>query len=180
MKYKTLGNPCLSPSAGSLWQNWSLHRTAIANSSGGSKESYRLWAISSRRSNHPKHGNLIGDFARHPRAGLGGGGARPLVACCCVCYPPFSCHRWTGDCCDYTLGIGFIGGARQNPSLRHGRGFGSILIEDVNVRPITPEIAALATQFPPEFSGDPADRLIAATARAEGLTLLTRDQNIRR
>ena len=55
-----------------------------------------------------------------------------------------------------------------------------LLIEDVNVRPITPEIAALATQFPPEFSGDPADRLIAATARAEGLTLLTRDQNIRR
>lgn len=55
-----------------------------------------------------------------------------------------------------------------------------LLTEDVNIRPITPEIAALATQFPADFSRDPADRLIAATARAEGLMLVTRDQNIRR
>jgi PIN domain nuclease of toxin-antitoxin system len=55
-----------------------------------------------------------------------------------------------------------------------------VLIEDVSVRPITPEIAALATQFPDEYSRDPADRVIGATARAEGLTLVTRDENIRR
>jgi PIN domain nuclease of toxin-antitoxin system len=54
------------------------------------------------------------------------------------------------------------------------------LIEDITVRPITPEIAALAAQFPDDFPRDPADRLIAATARAEGLTLVTRDENIRR
>jgi len=48
------------------------------------------------------------------------------------------------------------------------------------VKPITPTIAALAAQFPPEFPRDPADRLIAATARAEGLTLLTRDREIRK
>ena len=48
------------------------------------------------------------------------------------------------------------------------------------VRPITPEIAALAWQFPDDFPRDPADRLIAATARAEGLTLITHDQRIRR
>ena len=47
------------------------------------------------------------------------------------------------------------------------------------VRPITPEIAALAWQFPEDFSHDPADRLIAATARAEGMTLITRDERIR-
>ena len=47
------------------------------------------------------------------------------------------------------------------------------------VRPITPEIAALAWQFPDDFPHDPADRLIAATARAEGMTLITRDERIR-
>jgi PIN domain nuclease of toxin-antitoxin system len=55
-----------------------------------------------------------------------------------------------------------------------------LLVEDVTVRPITPEIAALAAQFPDDYSGDPADRLIGATARAEGLTLITRDERIRR
>src|ERR1700677_1945290 len=54
------------------------------------------------------------------------------------------------------------------------------LVEDVVVRPITPEIAALAAQFPDDYSRDPADRLIGATARAEGLTLITRDEKIRR
>ena len=48
------------------------------------------------------------------------------------------------------------------------------------VRPITPEIAALAWQFPTDFSRDPADRLIAATARAEGMALVTRDERLRR
>jgi PIN domain nuclease of toxin-antitoxin system len=55
-----------------------------------------------------------------------------------------------------------------------------LLIEDITVRPITPEIAALATQFPDDYSRDPSDRLIGATARAEGLTLLTHDEKIRR
>jgi PIN domain nuclease of toxin-antitoxin system len=50
----------------------------------------------------------------------------------------------------------------------------------VIVKPLTPEVAALATQFPPDFPLDPADRLIAATARAEGLTLITRDERIRK
>jgi PIN domain nuclease of toxin-antitoxin system len=49
----------------------------------------------------------------------------------------------------------------------------------VSVRDITPVIAALSTQFPDDFPRDPADRLIAATARAEGLTLVTRDERIR-
>ncbi|HEX2483178.1 MAG TPA: type II toxin-antitoxin system VapC family toxin [Methylomirabilota bacterium] len=49
----------------------------------------------------------------------------------------------------------------------------------VSVREITPVIAALSTQFPDDFPRDPADRLIAATARADGLTLVTRDERIR-
>ncbi len=47
------------------------------------------------------------------------------------------------------------------------------------VREITPEIAALSTQFPEDYPKDPADRLIGATARAEGLSLVTREAAIR-
>jgi PIN domain nuclease of toxin-antitoxin system len=54
------------------------------------------------------------------------------------------------------------------------------LIEDMTVIPITPEIAALATQFPDDYPHDPVDRLIGATARAEGMILVTRDERIRR
>jgi PIN domain nuclease of toxin-antitoxin system len=50
----------------------------------------------------------------------------------------------------------------------------------VSVRPLTPTIAALASQFPEDYPRDPADRLIGATARAEGLTLITRDEQIRK
>jgi PIN domain nuclease of toxin-antitoxin system len=53
------------------------------------------------------------------------------------------------------------------------------LIGDITVIPITPEIAALTTQFPEDYPRDPADRIIGATARAEGLTLVTRDERIR-
>jgi PIN domain nuclease of toxin-antitoxin system len=54
-----------------------------------------------------------------------------------------------------------------------------LLIEGVIVKPLTAEIAALATQFPDDYPRDPADRLIGATARAEGLSLITRDEMIR-
>jgi PIN domain nuclease of toxin-antitoxin system len=47
------------------------------------------------------------------------------------------------------------------------------------VKDLTPAIAVLSTQFPRDFPSDPADRLIAATARAEGVTLVTRDSRIR-
>ena len=49
----------------------------------------------------------------------------------------------------------------------------------VSVKPITAGIAALATQFPDDYPKDPIDRLIGATARAEGIALVTRDEKIR-
>ena len=49
----------------------------------------------------------------------------------------------------------------------------------VIVKEITPAVAVLSTQFPSDFPGDPADRMIAATARAEGLRLVTRDKGIK-
>ena len=48
----------------------------------------------------------------------------------------------------------------------------------MNLIPLTPNIAVESCQLPGEFHGDPADRIIIATARIEGLTLVTRDQKI--
>ena len=54
-----------------------------------------------------------------------------------------------------------------------------LLTEGVVIKPISPEITAIAVQFPPDFPQDPADRLIAATAKSEGLALVTRDEKLR-
>ena len=52
-------------------------------------------------------------------------------------------------------------------------------VSRVAVRPVTAKIAALANQFPAEYSNDPCDRLIGATAPAEGMVLITKDTTIR-
>ena len=44
--------------------------------------------------------------------------------------------------------------------------------------PLSPEIAVESTQLPGRFHGDPADRIIVASARYTGATLLTRDRGI--
>ena len=49
----------------------------------------------------------------------------------------------------------------------------------VVVKEITPAVAVLSTQFPNDFPRDPVDRLIGATARGEGLALVTQDEKIR-
>jgi PIN domain nuclease of toxin-antitoxin system len=46
------------------------------------------------------------------------------------------------------------------------------------VLPITLAIAVLTAHFPPDFPSDPMDRVIAATARAEGLPLVTADERM--
>jgi PIN domain nuclease of toxin-antitoxin system len=47
------------------------------------------------------------------------------------------------------------------------------------IRPITAKIAALASQFGSDYPKDPCDRLIGATALAEGMLLITSDAKIR-
>ena len=45
----------------------------------------------------------------------------------------------------------------------------------VNLSPLTPEIAIESSFLPGEFHGDPADRIIVATARINNLIIFTRD-----
>lgn len=45
---------------------------------------------------------------------------------------------------------------------------------------LTPEIALESSRLPGEFHGDPADRILAATARNLQATLVTQDQRILR
>jgi PIN domain nuclease of toxin-antitoxin system len=54
------------------------------------------------------------------------------------------------------------------------------LSSQVRTAGITPEIAAAAAALPPSFPGDPADRLIYATATENGWDLVTRDERMRR
>ena len=49
-------------------------------------------------------------------------------------------------------------------------------IPGLQLAQITPSIAAECAELPAAFHGDPADRIIAATARAEGFTLVTHDR----
>lgn len=54
-------------------------------------------------------------------------------------------------------------------SLPHGR---------VKLLPITIDVALAAYRWPSDFHGDPADRIIAATAVIHGLTLVTSDEKL--
>lgn len=54
----------------------------------------------------------------------------------------------------------------------------SLALPGMELEPLTPEIAIESSQLPEDFHGDPADRLIVATARWHQLTLLTRDKKI--
>jgi PIN domain nuclease of toxin-antitoxin system len=50
------------------------------------------------------------------------------------------------------------------------------LVAPVTVVPLSPTIAALAGAVPRSIPGDPGDRLITATARAHGASLVTADR----
>jgi PIN domain nuclease of toxin-antitoxin system len=53
------------------------------------------------------------------------------------------------------------------------------LAVQVRTVPITPAIALTAATLPSTFPGDPADRLIYATALETGLQLITKDERLR-
>ena len=48
----------------------------------------------------------------------------------------------------------------------------------ISLVPLTPEIAVLSSRLPGEFHGDPADRIIVATALELNATLATKDKKI--
>ena len=50
----------------------------------------------------------------------------------------------------------------------------------IQVLPLDVEVAIAANGLPASFHGDPADRLIVATARVHRLTLATHDRAIRK
>jgi PIN domain nuclease of toxin-antitoxin system len=54
----------------------------------------------------------------------------------------------------------------------------ALALPRVELAPLTPAIAVKATQLA-AFHGDPADRLIVATALLDAATLVTKDRNIR-
>lgn len=49
---------------------------------------------------------------------------------------------------------------------------------EINLLPLSPEIAVESCALPDNFHGDPADRIIVATARLENLVLVTKDEKI--
>lgn len=53
------------------------------------------------------------------------------------------------------------------------------LAADIRTVPISPAIAATAVELPEAFPGDPADRMIYATAVERGWQLVTKDRRLR-
>ena len=53
------------------------------------------------------------------------------------------------------------------------------LASQVRTVPVTPAIAHTAVTLPASFPGDPADRLIYATAIESGWSLITKDERLR-
>ena len=54
----------------------------------------------------------------------------------------------------------------------------SLARPDVDLLPLTPAVSVKAAELPTDFPGDPADRLIVATAILESAMLVTKDHRI--
>ena len=54
----------------------------------------------------------------------------------------------------------------------------ALAMPGLRVAQITPRITIHSTRLPGEFHGDPADRILVATARIEGARLMTKDRRI--
>lgn len=56
----------------------------------------------------------------------------------------------------------------------------ALSIPKISLEPLTPSIAVRSTRLPGNFHGDPADRIIAATALEHGVPLVTKDSLLQR
>ena len=56
----------------------------------------------------------------------------------------------------------------------------AITLSGIHLTEITIDVACECADLPSAFHGDPGDRLIASTARNEGMTLITHDKNLLR
>jgi PIN domain nuclease of toxin-antitoxin system len=56
----------------------------------------------------------------------------------------------------------------------------ALALPKMELVPLTPPIAVKATQLGNDFPGDPADRVIVATAILESAPLVTKDSKIRK
>ena len=56
----------------------------------------------------------------------------------------------------------------------------ALAVPGITLAPLSPEIAVESTRLPGDFGGDPADRVLAATARRLGARMITRDRQILR
>ena len=100
---------------------------------------------------------------------------------------PHRIRAWMKDATSHTFSLADVSLLEASFLARKGKvDFGMAfrdwlalaLAGDLTVLPITATVAALEHELPRTFQGDPADRLIAATAKAHGLTLITPDAAI--
>lgn len=54
----------------------------------------------------------------------------------------------------------------------------ALAVPGIRLHPLTPAIAVQSSRLPGAFHGDPADRILVATARTLGAVLVTRDTKI--
>jgi PIN domain nuclease of toxin-antitoxin system len=56
----------------------------------------------------------------------------------------------------------------------------ALALPKIRLEPLTPSISIRSTRLPGTLHGDPADRIIAATAVERGVPLVTKDTQLRR
>lgn len=54
----------------------------------------------------------------------------------------------------------------------------AVRLDGVRLHPLTPEICVESTELPGTFHGDPADQIVAATARVLGCAVVTSDRRL--
>lgn len=55
----------------------------------------------------------------------------------------------------------------------------ALAVPRTTLLPLTPEVAVASSELPESFPGDPADRMIAATALGEGAAIVSKDARLR-